>query len=231
METLEPGRGWRNATFHAGTYNGHPIGVAAGLKAVQILGEHPEYYDHVNRLGRQLFSGLQDLADDRRIPAWVEYVGSIGNVYFTTKDEIRNFRDTLSANTRRWWNWFIHCLGNNVLFGGGTGSSIVSGTTSCSGSRTRAKGRSFPRNTRTRTSNGLSRWPTARSLRSRKKHTAIERRPPRSSSKPRANNRPCTARHPIRACNAGRSSQFRVRVSSAISTTRMPRPCAESSVK
>src|SRR5205809_4274047 len=117
METLEPGRGWRNATFHAGTYNGHPIGVAAGLKAVQILGEHPEYYDHVNRLGRQLFSGLQDLADDRRIPAWVEYVGSIGNVYFTTKDEIRNFRDTLSANTRRWWNWFIHCLGNNVLFG------------------------------------------------------------------------------------------------------------------
>src|SRR5439155_1121107 len=36
---------------------------------------------------------------------------------FTTKDEIRNFRDTLSANTRRWWNWFIHCLGNNVLFG------------------------------------------------------------------------------------------------------------------
>src|SRR5207249_2096199 len=105
METLEPGRGWRNATFHAGTYNGHPIGVAAGLKAVQILGEHPEYYDHVNRLGRQLFSGLQDLADDRRIPAWVEYVGSIGNVYFTTKDEIHNFRDTLSANTRRWWNW------------------------------------------------------------------------------------------------------------------------------
>ncbi len=84
---------------------------------MQILGEHPEYYDHVNGLGRQLFSGLQDLADDRRLPAWVEYVGSIGNVYFTTKDEIRTFRDTLSANTRRWWNWFIHCLGNNVLFG------------------------------------------------------------------------------------------------------------------
>ncbi|HLB68850.1 MAG TPA: hypothetical protein VJN63_10395, partial [Thermoplasmata archaeon] len=61
--------------------------------------------------------GLQDLCDDRRIPAWVEYVGSIGNVYFTTKDEVRNFRDTLNANTHRWWNWFIHCLGNNVLFG------------------------------------------------------------------------------------------------------------------
>ena len=62
-------------------------------------------YDHINGLGRRLFSGLQDLADDRRIPAWVEYVGSIGNVYFTTKDEIRDFRDTLMVNTRRWWNW------------------------------------------------------------------------------------------------------------------------------
>ena len=117
MNVLEPGRGWKYATFHAGTYNGHPISVAAGLKGLEILGEHPEYYNHINGLGRQLYSGLQDLADDRRIPAWVEYVGSIGNVYFTTKDEIRNFRDTLSANTRRWWNWFIHCLGNNVLFG------------------------------------------------------------------------------------------------------------------
>jgi len=117
MDVLEPGRGWRSGTFHAGTYNGHPVSVAAGLKGLQILGEHPEYYDHVNGLGRQLFSGLQDLCDDRRIPAWVEYVGSIGNVYFTTKDEVRNFRDTLNANTRRWWNWFIHCLGNNVLFG------------------------------------------------------------------------------------------------------------------
>src|SRR5437899_865228 len=138
METLEPGRGWRNATFHAGTYNGHPIGVAAGLKAVQILGEHPEYYDHVNRIGRQLFSGLQDLADDRRIPAWVEYVGSIGTCISRRRTR-SGTSGTPSARTPG---------------AGGTGSSIVSGTTSCSGSRTRANGRSFPQNTRTKTSNG-----------------------------------------------------------------------------
>ena len=38
-------------------------------------------------------------------------------MYFTSKDEIRTYRDLFSANTKRWWNWFIHCLGNNVLFG------------------------------------------------------------------------------------------------------------------
>ncbi len=117
MDVITPGRGWKHGTFHAGTYNGHPVSVAAGLKCLQILRDTPGIYDHVNALGRRLFGGLQDLADDRKVPAWVEYVGSIGNIYFTTKDELRDFRDTLSANNHRWWNWFIHCLGNNVLFG------------------------------------------------------------------------------------------------------------------
>ena len=116
MDTLEPGE-WKHGAFHAGTYNGHPVSVAAGLKCVQTLRDNPEIYDRINTLGRHLFKGLQDLADDRRIPAWVEWVGSMGTIYFTTKDEIRDFRDTVAANTKRWWNWFIHCLGNHVLFG------------------------------------------------------------------------------------------------------------------
>ena len=91
--------------------------MAAGRKCLEILRNNPGIYDHINTLGRRLFRGLQELADDRKLPAWVEWVGSMGTIYFTSKDEIRDFRDTVSANTRRWWNWFIHCLGNNVLFG------------------------------------------------------------------------------------------------------------------
>ncbi|MEK6851577.1 MAG: glutamate-1-semialdehyde 2,1-aminomutase, partial [Candidatus Thermoplasmatota archaeon] len=117
MDVITPGGGWKRGTFHAGTYNGHPVAVAAGLKCLQILDENPGIYEHINTLGRKLFKGLQDHADDRRIPAWVEWVGSMGTIYFTTKDEIRDFRDTLDANSKRWWNWFIHCLGNDVLFG------------------------------------------------------------------------------------------------------------------
>src|SRR3989449_3226625 len=117
MDVLTPGRGWKHGTFHAGTYNGHPVSVAGGPACPRILPENPGVFDHVNAPRRRVFSGLQDLADDRGIPAWVEWVGSMGTIYFTTKDVIEDFRDTLSANTRRWWNWFIHCLGNNVLFG------------------------------------------------------------------------------------------------------------------
>ena len=117
MDVITPGRGWKHGTFHAGTYNGHPVSLAAGRKCLEILRNNPGIYDHINTLGRRLFRGLQELADDRKLPAWVEWVGSMGTIYFTSKDEIRDFRDTVSANTRRWWNWFIHCLGNNVLFG------------------------------------------------------------------------------------------------------------------
>jgi len=117
MDVITPGRGCKHGTFHAGTYNGHPVSLAAGRKCLEILRNNPGIYDHINTLGRRLFRGLQELADDRKLPAWVEWVGSMGTIYFTSKDEIRDFRDTVSANTRRWWNWFIHCLGNNVLFG------------------------------------------------------------------------------------------------------------------
>ncbi len=117
MDIIAPGREWKHAAFHAGTYNGHPVALAAGLKCLEILSNDSGIYDRINALGRRLFRGLQDLADARKIPAWVEWIGSMGTIYFTTKDEIRDFRDTLSANTRRWWNWFIHCLGNDVLFG------------------------------------------------------------------------------------------------------------------
>lgn len=116
MNVITPGAGWRRGTVHAGTFNAHPVSVAAGLKGLEILMENPQVYDHINGLGKKLYTGLQDLADDRKIPAWVEYAGSIGNVYFIDK-EIRSFRDSMRANSARWWNWFIHCLGNNVLFG------------------------------------------------------------------------------------------------------------------
>ena len=58
MDVLDPGKAWQSGTFHAGTYNGHPVSVAAGLKCLQILGEHPAYYDQINALGRQLYGGL-----------------------------------------------------------------------------------------------------------------------------------------------------------------------------
>ncbi len=49
--------------FESGTFNGHPVTMAAGLETLRYAAEN-DVYDHVNDLGEQLRSGLTDLLTD-----------------------------------------------------------------------------------------------------------------------------------------------------------------------
>ncbi len=112
MEVLAPG----GNTFHAGTYNAHPISIAGGLKTLEILkAKNP--YPRLEALGKELFRGMEELGRDRGLDLLVQHVGSMGCPYFTPLDVIRNYRDSVRQNLARWENWFIHCLGLGVLMG------------------------------------------------------------------------------------------------------------------
>jgi glutamate-1-semialdehyde 2,1-aminomutase len=112
MDVLSPGKG----TFHAGTYNAHPISIAGGLKTLEILKEE-EPYPRLEALGKELFRGLEELGRDRGLDVLVQYVGNMGCIYFTDLPAIRNYRDSLSQVEDRWFNWFIYCLGMDVMMG------------------------------------------------------------------------------------------------------------------
>src|SRR5947209_8016547 len=45
---------------HSGTYNGHPVAVAAGLAAVTAY-RQPGFYDHINALADRLYEGLNEV--------------------------------------------------------------------------------------------------------------------------------------------------------------------------
>src|SRR4051794_19149384 len=45
---------------HSGTYNGHPVPVAAAIAAIGAYRE-PGFYDHIHAVARELFEGLNDL--------------------------------------------------------------------------------------------------------------------------------------------------------------------------
>ncbi|ELY93696.1 glutamate-1-semialdehyde 2,1-aminomutase [Natrialba taiwanensis] len=49
--------------FESGTFNGHPVTMAAGLETLQFAKEH-DVYSHVDNLGDQLRSGLVDIVED-----------------------------------------------------------------------------------------------------------------------------------------------------------------------
>jgi len=103
------------AVYHGGTYNGHPVSVAGGLKTLEILAR-PGMYAKIDRIGDSLFDGLRDVAEDRGIDVWVESVGSLGQMYFTDK-EVARWRDAIDIDRERWNHWFMYSLGKGVFFG------------------------------------------------------------------------------------------------------------------
>lgn len=101
--------------YHGGTYNAHPVSVAAGLATLKTL-SRPGTYGRLERIGNSLFKGLKEVAEDRGVDVWVESVGSLGQLYFTQK-EVRTWRDAFDIDRVRWKKWFMYSLGKGVFFG------------------------------------------------------------------------------------------------------------------
>jgi glutamate-1-semialdehyde 2,1-aminomutase len=68
---------------HSGTFNGNPITVAAGRKALELLDEAA--YVKLDRLGGMLADGLRAAIAQTGVAAQVTHVGSLVNVHFTTE--------------------------------------------------------------------------------------------------------------------------------------------------
>lgn len=71
----------------AGTYNAHPLNVAAAISTLQIL-QKPETYEHLDKVCNTLYSGLKSLFKEKGIPAIVATNGSASCTYFTEKPPI-----------------------------------------------------------------------------------------------------------------------------------------------
>jgi glutamate-1-semialdehyde 2,1-aminomutase len=66
---------------HAGTFNAHPVTLAAGLKVLEILDEPT--IERMNALGRRIVDGIRSIGRERRIPLTATGLGSIGNLHFS----------------------------------------------------------------------------------------------------------------------------------------------------
>ena len=79
--------------FFSGTFNAHPLAMAACLATIEQL-EKPGFYDRLFALGDRMRSGLQSLADSHKLDAIVSGFGSVFVTYFMDPP-LRNFRDLL----------------------------------------------------------------------------------------------------------------------------------------
>src|SRR4051794_40770661 len=76
---------------HSGTYNGHPVSVAAGLAAVTAY-RTPGFYDHIHAVAGRLYPGLQAVFDRHGVRARVQGLGARFGIYFGVAGEVRDYR-------------------------------------------------------------------------------------------------------------------------------------------
>jgi glutamate-1-semialdehyde 2,1-aminomutase len=79
----------------SGTFNAHPITMAAGLAVMKEM--RPTTYENLDKLGRQIRTGLKSTLDNACLTAHVGGVGSLFHIAWT-KEEVVNYRTAATGN-------------------------------------------------------------------------------------------------------------------------------------
>ncbi|MBN1678218.1 MAG: aspartate aminotransferase family protein [Candidatus Thermoplasmatota archaeon] len=121
-----PPKKWPTQTYHAGTFNAHPVSLAASAAVMSLIADD-RVYSHLKKISGMLFSGLQQLIDDRRMTAHVASCGSMGHIYFGA-DEVRTARAAIKTRWDVLGMWGMECLVRGMLFGHPKGEKMFVST-------------------------------------------------------------------------------------------------------
>ena len=78
MQSMAP----EGNVYQAGTLSGNPLAMAAGLATLKEL-EKGKVYEALEEKGRMLFKGLEQAAEASGVQVVVNWIGSLGTLYFT----------------------------------------------------------------------------------------------------------------------------------------------------
>lgn len=83
MERITPS----GKVFNAGTFNAHPVVMAAGLATLKLL-ETGEPYRVANNAAEKLAEALEDLASRHGYDHWVSRIASMAHIFFTSREVV-----------------------------------------------------------------------------------------------------------------------------------------------
>lgn len=110
MDLFDPRR--ERTLPHGGTYNGNPLGMAAGLAAMTEL--TPDVYEALNRNGSRVAELMSEIFASFDVPAQVNCSGSLFAVHFT-RERVVDYRTKASSDPTMTHDFFLSLLNHGVL--------------------------------------------------------------------------------------------------------------------
>jgi glutamate-1-semialdehyde 2,1-aminomutase len=100
---------------HSGTYNGHPVVVAAALATITAYTQ-PGFYDHIHAIAGMLYEGLNSLFARQRVRAQVQGLGARFGIYFGVDGTPRSYRDVVHHQRDQMLRFIRAALEQGVYF-------------------------------------------------------------------------------------------------------------------
>jgi len=110
MELLDPRR--EGSIAQGGTYNGNPLGMAAGLATMTEL--TPDVYEDLNRKGARVAELLREIFASHHVPVQVNSAGSMFALHFTERPVV-DYRGVASADKKKARDMFLGLVNHGVL--------------------------------------------------------------------------------------------------------------------
>jgi glutamate-1-semialdehyde 2,1-aminomutase len=110
MGLMDPRR-MRNLP-QGGTYNGNPLGMAAGVATLKEL--TPDVYEELNRKGARVKDQLTEVFATHGVPAQVNAAGSLFAIHFTDVPVI-DYRSKATSNPKITHDFFLALVNHGVL--------------------------------------------------------------------------------------------------------------------
>ena len=108
MEKIAP----QGGVYQAGTFNGNPLSLAAGMAAVEYMDKNRVHLK-LNQSGDSLRSALTELLRRMKLDFSVAGIASLFGIFFGPKPE--NYRDALNCNKELYMQFWSHMLENGVF--------------------------------------------------------------------------------------------------------------------
>jgi len=108
MEMIAPS----GSVYQAGTFNGNPVSVTAGIAMLKELNN--KFYNELNKKGSKMRTGLKNVLYDNDIDYKVAGLSSMFQLYFTGED-VYDYAGAKSADAEKFNQYFQKLLKNGIF--------------------------------------------------------------------------------------------------------------------